>query len=256
MRANIMLLVLLLGIFLSCEKNKIPLTPETDIQNPQSFYHIEHFIGYDQIFHGTTADRIQDFDRDANFLYIHPTGPYGLYRFSLTDKSLQELVRYPSGNYITQDSIYVFYEISGMSISRFNLQTNATDLEVNLSNLEFTNIDGMDAYQHNLYVLMHNQQTGEGFMAIFDFNGNLIETIPYPRITMHMAIHNDIVYAIYYPDNKHAKLSRFDLKLRSFWEDVPFPTENWDGFRIWDDQLYFTDFKKREIDTIPISEIN
>ena len=235
----------------SC-KSKSPLPPETDHSSgPQS----KVFITYDKISNGDNSFRVQDFDLDSKYLFIHPTGAYGLYKFSLRDSTLTELIRYGAGNYIAEDSGYVFYETSGYAIQRYNLAKGTTDLVFDLSSLEYTTINGMDVYQHDLYVMMLSQTTGDKFLAKFDLNGNLVETIPYPRNTLHLAIHNDVVYAIYYPDNKNVKLSRFDLRTKSFLADATLPTENWDGIRIVGGFLYFTDYRERAIKTIPISAI-
>ncbi|MFQ5770959.1 MAG: hypothetical protein ACE5HX_10520 [bacterium] len=102
---------------------------------------------------------------------------------------------------------------------------------------------------------MHSQLTGNKVLVKFDLNGTFIESIPYPRHTIHMAIDNDIVYSIYFPDGTQATLSRFSLGTNSFLEDKPLPTENWDGIRIFASEFYFTDYKKRFIGFIPISKL-
>ena len=71
-----------------------------------------------------------------------------------------------------------------------------------------------------------------------------------------MAINSEIKYSIFFPDEDEARLSRFDLSTNSFLEAGLLPTENWNGIRIYENKFYFTDFKKRLIGIIPISEIN
>lgn len=248
-------IMFIIFFLLSCEKNTESLVLTSNESTKQIYTQIETFITYDDIFKNSGSDRVQDFDLDADYLYVHPIAAYGLYKYSFTDDTLIKLVDYGAGNYIAQDSFYVFYETCSYSICRFNLIKDTTDLIFDLSELDYTNIDGMEVYEHINYIYMHSQQSGNKFLAKFDLNGKFIESIPYARMTIHMSIYNNIVYAIYYPDEEHAKFSCFSLITKSFLTDAELPTQNFDGIRIVDDKLYFTDYEKREINTISMTDI-
>ncbi len=138
---------------------------------------------------------------------MHPIAAYGLYQYDLVSKELRELVHYGAGDWIAHDSNYVFYEMSSYAIYRYNLVEDTTDLRFDLTALDYTNINGLDVYQHILYALMHSREPGSQYLALFSLDGILLDTIPYPRFTSYMTIHNDIVYAL--PWNTSNTLSCF-----------------------------------------------
>lgn len=241
-------------VLVSCQK-KNPIGNSEDNTLHES---PEIFITYDEIFQNVGQggpDWVQDFDMDSSNLFVHPIAAFGLYQYNFSSKELRKLQGYSAGNYVAHDFIYVFWEVGSNLVFRFHLEKDSTDLQVNLAGLDYTNIDGMDIYQGVLYVHMLSQDSGNKFLAKFDLDGNFIEPIAYPRHTVHMAINNDLVYSIYYPNGTKARLSRFSLITKSFLDDKSLPTENWDGIRILEDKFYFTDFKERYIGAIQISEL-
>lgn len=215
----------------------------------------EIFLTYDEIFGNAEPDRVQDFDLTDTDLFVHPIGAFGLYRYHLDSGHSQLLTNYGSGDFIAQDSIYVFYEISGFAIFRYNLEKDSTDLRLGLSGLAYTNIRGMDVYEHILYVLFTDQISGTAFLATFDLEGTFLASVPYSRSTIFIAIHNSVAYSISLPDSGKSTLSRFDLKSQAFLEDRPLPTANWDGIRIFEGKFYFTDFEERYIGRFDMAEV-
>ena len=214
------------------------------------------FISYDEIFKDTGHPdyyTVQDFDLTDSLLFVHPIAAYGLYQYDLVSKELRELVHYGAGDWIAHDSIYVFYELSSYGINRYNLVEDTTDLRFDLTALDYTNINGLDVYQHVLYALMHSQEPGSQYLAIFDLDGNLLDTISYPRFTSYLTIRDDVVYAL--PWDTTCTLSCFNLNTKSFLPDQPFPLESVNGIRIFADKLYYaTNYQQRYIGIMPVPE--
>jgi hypothetical protein len=253
-RSLIFYLVCSFCLFLiSCTGKNSPL--DTADNFPQDTAQV--FITYDDIFKDTGHPEyysVQDFDLNDSVLFVHPIAAYGLYEYNLVSKELRELVNYSAGDWIAHDSIYVFYELSSYGIYRYNLVTDTTDLRFDLTGLDYTNIGGLDVYKHVLYAYLHSHHSGNQILAKFSLDGNLLDTIPYPRGTSYLTIHNDIVYAL--PWDTTYALSCFSLNTESFLPDQPFPVESGDGIRIFAEKLYYTGtpYKERYIGIMPIPE--
>ena len=199
-----------------------------------------------------TADLIQypdiffqDFDMNKEYLFFHPTGPLGLYQYSFNSKQTRNLVKYGSGDFITSDSTYVFYQ-NGDYVYRYNLMRDSTDLQ-----LKPKQPFGMDIYNHTLYVLLRDIYTPYT-LARFDLDGNLIDSRPYQKLTSYMTIHDDILYSVDYSEKA---ISRFDLTTNTFLESRSAPTSKIYGIRIYGDRFYYADWGKRMIGTLPLWEI-
>ncbi|HEV8537966.1 MAG TPA: hypothetical protein VGR15_03485, partial [Bacteroidota bacterium] len=183
------------------------------------------FLAFDSIMDPSNCiDHIQDFDIAGTGLFIHPTGPCGLFHYDLGSKELKTLVNYPGGNFIAYDSIFVFFEVSGISIQRFNIRKDTVDLIFDLRRLEYTNIEGMAASNRMLYVHFSSWRTENRYLSRFSFDGAFIDSITYPRETYFMTIHNNVLYAISFTaDYLHPNLSRFDLTSRTFLQERMYP---------------------------------
>jgi len=221
------------------------------------------FLSYDSvfansIFSGDPSIQIQDFAFDGQDLYLHPIGPFGLYRFSFSNRTFDTLAVYSSGDYLAFDSAYVFYEVGGFTIRRFNLAADSTDLSVTPSVLGLQAIGGMEIHDGNLLAVFQSVASGNRVLARFDGNLSLIDTIPYGRQTLHMGVGNDIVYAIS-TDLQWTvgtvALTRFSLTTRSFLTDLLFPTTAWNGIRVYGDTLYFADSARRQIMSLPVTDL-
>ena len=117
--------------------------------------------------------RFQDIDLDDNFLFFHPTGPDGIYKYGFDNAETNELLSYGGGDFIAQDSGYIFYEIGGNEFYRYNIKEDTTDLVVSPGNI----INGLECYQGSLFVVTEN--SGNYTIAEYDYSGNLLSTVPY-----------------------------------------------------------------------------
>lgn len=208
----------------------------------------EVFITADQV---SPAESIyfQDFDFGNNGLFYHPTGPMGLYEYNFTTGSTRLLVNYPGGDAIAYDSIYIFWDNMHTLIERFNLALDTTDMELDLHQFTFDQIGGLACWQGKLYALLRS--INGNFLAVFDENGNPIETIPYPNKTFYLTIDHHIAYSIYTPEQA---ISMFDLNSRSLIGTKPMPYYDWEGIRVHQGNFYYVAYAKRVIGVIPLSE--
>ncbi len=247
--AKAMLAILFSLSIVSCENKNL-----TEADNKVTA--VETFITYDDLFKNAGPngpDRVQDFDLNSSTVFLHPTGAFGIYQYQLDSGELKKLVDYPSGNYIAHESEYLFYEVSGVRLHRYNLASQSTDLQFDLTSFDFSSINGLDCDQGRLYLNLYSQNSKSAVLAVFDFDGNFVESISYPRNTLHLTIDNDVAYAIFIDDTATAELSRFSLSTKSFLENQSLPTENWDGIRTFKDKLYFADFERHLIGAIAAS---
>jgi len=187
---------------------------------------------------------IQDFDVTDSNLFYHPYGPLGLYEYNFPSGINVSLMLYVGGDYISADSIFVTADVEHDAINRFNLQADSVDLMVDLT--AYVNyIMGVEIYKEHIYVLSDNNE-----LLKFDLDGNLIETIPYQKWTYSLAIHNDIVYSL-----EGAEISRFDLATESFLEGKKVPSGDTETIKIHNNRLYFSDYDRRYIGVMQLSDI-
>lgn len=213
----------------------------------------EIFITAEEVFQRENY-HFQDIDRNDNYLFIHPVGPVGLIKYNLISKQTEELVLYSSGDCITSDSIYIFYDIGHKDILRYNLATDTTDMKLDLSGLNYSWIKGLDIYGGILYVLLESSPSY--YLTKFDLQGNYLGFIEYSKTTIFMTINGDILYSIEIsPDWSGMGISRFNLITETFMENKSLPTNEWEGIRIYQDKFYFTDFYRQIIGTIPLNEL-
>ncbi len=191
----------------------------------------------------------QDFDLDSDVLYFHPTGPLGLYEHNFKTVQTTELHSYPAGDYIAHDSNYVFFDDSRVLIYRYNTTTNSVDMDLNLNNLSFDRIAGLECWQNHLYVLFRS--SSGNFIAKFNYQGNFISSEAYARDTFFLTIDSGIAYS----HNYEITLSRFDLSTGQFLSDKLMPTQVGEGLRIKDNNFYYCDWDKRIIVYFPLSAL-
>jgi hypothetical protein len=191
----------------------------------------------------------QDFYISENILFFHPTGPFGLYKCNLDSRITTELQSYPAGDYIAHDSIYVFWDDSRETIYRYNLESDTTDLQLDLSQLNFSRIAGLDCYQDYLFVLFHS--SSGSYLAKFNYEGHFISSVPCTGETFFLSIKDNYFLS----HNYGTKLSYYDLSTGNFLHDVLMPTSEPESIRIYDEKLYFVDFYKRVIAYLPLSDL-
>jgi hypothetical protein len=89
------------------------------------------------------------------------------------------------------------------------------------------------------------------YLAVFDYKGFLETTLNYPRETHFLGISDGIAYSHDY----HDVLSCFDLTTGLFLDDKKLPTDEPEGIRIYNGNLYYADFYKRVIGMVPLKDL-
>jgi len=180
---------------------------------------------------------------------FHPTGAAGMYAYDFSSGQTRELVFYGSGNHIALAGEYVFYEISGCRIYRYNLGTDTTDMQIDLGQLDYDDIHGMDVREDRLVVLF--DRSPEDVLCVFDLDGHHTQSVDYSGDTRFLAIHGDLFYSI----QNDTTLSVFDFENRCFLHPKKMPTDEWEGIFIHDGQFYYVDYLKRIICRMPVSDL-
>jgi|AntAceMinimDraft_17_1070374.scaffolds.fasta_scaffold77171_2 hypothetical protein len=202
----------------------------------------------DRVWSANNETNFQDIDFYSNKLFFHPTGPLGLYEYSLSG-GVREIVSYTGGDFIAHDSTYIFVDINHTSIKRYNIELDDTDLEFDLSHLDYQSILGMECWKNYLYVMFRGEQNN--YITKFDYEGNYISSIPYSRDNSCLTIESGIAYSYDYDTT----LSRFELSTKTFLSDKQAPTSEGEGIRIHNNYLFFVDWKKQVIGYIPLYEL-
>jgi len=191
---------------------------------------------------------VQDFDFVDNVLYFHPYGAFGLYEFNKYGENI-ELVEYDGGDYIASDLNFVFIDWRHGLIKRYNTQLDTIDLSFDFSNLEYSQINGLECWNNNLYVMFDNEPNN--FIAVFDYNGSYIKSIPYSRANYHLTIDDGIAYS----RDLNNEINRFDLNTGIFLENKPMPTAEGEAIHIDDGFLFFIAYYKNLICYLPLSQL-
>lgn len=191
---------------------------------------------------------IQDFDFIDDILYFHPYGASGLYEFNKYGEN-KELVNYDGGDYIACDSNFIFIDWRHGLIKRYNIKLSNIDLSFDLSNLEYSRIWGLECWNKQVYVMFENQPNP--YIAVFDYDGNYIKSIPYLKSNYHLTIDSDIAYS----RNLEDGLIRFDLNTETFLEDKFLPTEECEAIHIEGNYLFYVDYNRQLICYLPVSQL-
>ncbi len=215
---------------------------------PYSFLTKKLYLKLDDVFQGDIFP--QDLDFDKNNLYLHPTASWGVFQISLSTNTATELVNYPAGDFIAVDSSFIFYETG--AINRYNQITDSTDLIIIWDYKKYNNIAGIDAYKGNLYILLSNDDQID--LVQYDYDGNYIQTIPYNKNIWFLSVYLNIAHSRERIDDKFY-ISRFDLNTKTFLESIPYPVLDPEGFKIFNNKFYYTEWDTREIYSINMYEI-
>ena len=209
----------------------------------------EVFITADQLFPEYEIT-LQDIDFNDDYVFFHPAGPLGLYQYNLVTGLTQGLGDYPGGDFIAQDSLYAFMDVNHWEIYRYNLERDTIDLKFDLSFLQYNELSGIECYNGHVYAIM-NDFSGENYIAIFDYDGNFIGSLPYLDGLSFLTIYNGIAYS----HDFNSELLRYDLASESFLPALRAPSYNGGGIRIYRDRFYYVDWDKRIIAYIPLTDI-
>ena len=190
---------------------------------------------------------LQDVDRLGERIFFHPTGTDGLFAYDVNTQIVTSLLRYPSGDNIAADSIFVFFDYPGQ-IYRFNLISNAIDCTFPGSGNVYDLVRGMDVYNGYLYI--------DGDLSMlrkYTLDGTLVDSLNYHSL-LYMTIHDSIIYSVdQYPWPN--QLRRYDMRTSSFLTNLVSPAPLSEGIKIYEGKLYYCDFEKRFIGAVPIADL-
>ncbi|HEV8537423.1 MAG TPA: hypothetical protein VGR15_00755 [Bacteroidota bacterium] len=196
----------------------------------------------------------QDIDRQGSKFYFHPLGSEGLYAFDLATLQTSYVLAYSGGDHIAADSIFVFCDLNHDRISRYNVLTNAIDLE--FPRFESDGIAGLDTYNNDVYVLLLSSK-----LKKFTMDGILVDSISYSSLNQSyfMTIHDSIVYTVPHGNSSDSLLvdhiGRFDLRTMQFLSELRAPARNIDGIKVSEGQLYYCDHFKHMVGVMPLSDL-
>ena len=196
---------------------------------------------------------IQSFDFINDNIYLHGYGPSGLYLFKTANGNKQTLVNpYPGGDHLAAAADRIFLDIGHNAIYVFDLVNNQLSdqpiIEIP-ANVQYQTT-GMTVIDQKLYVLW-----GAPDLHVYDFQGNLLQTIPYGKYTYGLTHKDGILYSIDF-SQEQTVITRFDLQSQTFLESRAIPTSGTDIVQIKDEYLYFTDFYKQIMARVPLSALN
>jgi hypothetical protein len=198
------------------------------------------------------TDGFQDIARTDSFFYYHPFGPDGAFQFDLNTHQTRLLLDYLSGNHICANSRFVFFDIGGIGIHRFDLQTNSYSLVVPISSPY--SLYGLDLFNGFLYAHLSLPSHS---LKKYSLDGTLADSIQYvPSNSYYMTIYDSIVYST---ENVQLsgtfQLNRFDLRTRTFRSNIMAPARVTEGIKIYDNRLYYVDYYKRYVGVVPIADL-
>ena len=192
-----------------------------------------------------TPGFFQDLDRIGDKFFFHPTGPEGLYEYTLSSKQLRHLFL-GSGNHIAADSHFVFYEWGALLI-RYNLLADSIDL---MSYVLSSMSSGLDTRNGYLYLLAGAPPTS---FRRYSYDGVYIDSIAFSENVYYLAIDNDIAYMTV--SGTPNRLMRYNLQTKTFLSDVMGPAYNLMGIKIYQGVMYYSDFNKRLVGYISVSDL-
>ena len=192
----------------------------------------------------------QDFDIVDSILYYHPYGPEGLHAYNLNTKDNSMKIDYSSGDYIAANKNFVFCDYGHWTVIRYNLSLDSVDSYVDIYHYVGDNIKGMEVYNNELYVL-----TDKSTIQVYNMDLQHQRNIIYPKHTYGLTISNSIAYSNF--DSSDTKeIIRFNLETNNFLEPVPYPTADCDAIRIIGEKMYFTDYTKKILCYLDVSDLN
>ncbi|NHZ85537.1 MAG: hypothetical protein GWP19_06620 [Planctomycetia bacterium] len=210
---------------------------------------------------------IQDFDIVENYLYYHPYGPMGLYRYNLSMRTAPDtLRRYEAGDHIAVAANYVFIDYAHSRIERYNTDSDSIDLIFDLSQISWADCDyycsnlgiyGLAANNDIVYALVNNYDADDLSVIMFDYEGTFLNETPYPEFYgYNLEYYNGILFSYYYDlEDQVYTIKRFDLNSNSFLETKLSPTPSPDGISIVNGRFYYADYYRKIICSIPMADL-
>jgi hypothetical protein len=191
---------------------------------------------------------IDDIDyKDGNF-YYRPSGGYGIYVINDKTREAKSLAHYIPFNYITVDSIFLFYQYGPERVIRQNLNDGHEDDVIWLNN--HTNNDtaifGMEAEDGYLYLV-----TNKYILLTCDYAGNILNSSPYPDQTFSLTFMDNKLYSLDLQNLKKS-IAVFNLTTGAFENSKLPPSRNTYAICYSEEHFYYSDDKRRYIGRIPI----
>lgn len=242
-----------------------------DIESTVHFYkypyaNAELFFPYKLGQNGDLIDIVQDFDIVGNILYYHPYAANGLYSYDMTANQNQELLYYAGGDHITTADNYIFLDDSHWSIKRYNLSVDSVDMVFDMQQVEYCQDQEQNPYCTNL--LIYGMAAGNGvvyallfdidknlYLSQFDYDGNYLGSVTWDKqYPYNLEYHDGVLYSYQYFFGEDLIL-RFDLNSMSFLESKILPSPSPDGISIVNGRFYYSDYWRKAIFSIPLSDL-
>lgn len=204
-----------------------------------------HYSGYGSIY-------IQDFEFVGRKLYFYNLGPTTLWEYDLQTRELKALLYPWGGDHVAGDSVYLFLDIQHHYVYRYDIKKDTVDIQFNLP-ISTDNIRGIDVSDENVFVMLPGESDENSLLAVYDFQGNLIEEQQIPVVGYYLSVDNNILYT---NDYENEQILRYDLLSNTKLLDKPLPAKLNDGMEVYDNKLYFADYYRQMISVMSLSELN
>ncbi len=195
---------------------------------------------------------VQDFELVGEQLYFYNIGLTYLWKFDLNSGKLEELQQIGSGDHVTGNSTYLFLDLWHSEIHRYDISRDTMDIKFPLPDLKEINIYGLDVYDGQLYAMFQGESSDKSLLAIYDFQGNLLDQQLIPIAGGYLTVQDNILYTI---DWRNLRILRYDLSSESTLADIRFPAESTEGIKIYGDKFYFVDYSRQVISVASLADI-
>lgn len=193
--------------------------------------------------------RFQDVAHLGNKLYVRQFPDSGLFEYDFGSSQFNRILNYAKGRVVAADSGYVFCDSLSL-IGRFNLQTHALDLVMDPFHDPSASYTGLTTYQGMLYVAL----AGKSTIYQLTYDGAVIDSFNVPMLGHYLTIADSVVYSVGF-DGPPDRLSRFDLRTGVEFTSVKSPAYVVNGITIDGGLLYYCDYLKRFVGTIPLADL-
>ncbi len=198
--------------------------------------------------------QVQDFVLIGRKFYSYCFGWVEVSEYDLDTQKMTILYYFPGGDHIAGNPEYLYLDDEHYRIFRHNFMKDSLDLEIKYPYSQFfPDILGMAVYNDFLYVASFDSNTRQPVLLKYDLDGNLLEYQPVLHSGRYLTINEGLLYTNYDWLNK---ITRIDLASGAVLSQIPYPAESVDGIQAYDGKLYFTDYNRKLISTIPLAEFD
>ncbi len=201
---------------------------------------------------------VQDFELDDRYLFFHPYGCAGTYKYDLNSKQVTQILDYCGGDFLAYDadSGYVFMDIEHNSIWKYDLQQDTSMALYDLTE-DHTIFLGMTAQAGSLFAICQNWLTSEPIkMVVLDYQGQVLKQFVLDDSNIFSLYQLDIYDDSFFTFTFTApnKIQQYDLLFQNQ-KEIKAPTDNTESISIFEPYLYFSDYDKQIIGRTLLSEI-